>query len=206
MSSKIEICNLALGFLGEAPIADMDAQTPAAQFCKLYFRPALSELLREHPWNFATAREKLTPLEAPAAFAREYKCAYAYPALCLNLHFLIDEHGQKDRDFMLAFDVSRTIILSNLADAVAAFTRYVDDSTRFDPAFGMAFARKMQCMLVKPLLKNNTSLVKEAEELFRQALEAARLQDVRESRQIQDASSLWNGGHDLWADSVTKGF
>ena len=61
-------------------------------------------------------------------------------------------------------------------------------------------------MLVKPLLKNNTSLVKEAEELFRQALEAARLQDVRESRQIQDASSLWNGGHDLWADSVTKGF
>lgn len=85
MSSKIEICNLALGFLGEAPLADMDEQTPAAQFCKLYFRPALSELLREH-WNFATAREKLTPMEAQPPLP-EYKCAYAYPALCLNLHF-----------------------------------------------------------------------------------------------------------------------
>lgn len=205
MSSKIEICNLALGFLGEPPIADMDEKTPSAEVCKLYFKPALSELLREHPWNFATAREKLVPLEMPTAWESEYSFAYAYPAHCLSLHFLINPQGGKERNFMLAFDATRTVVLANLPGAVAAFTRYVDDTTRFDPAFCMAFARKMQCMLVKPLLKNNPNLVKEAEELFRQALEAARLQDVKESRQFQDASCLWNGGHDLWADHVTHG-
>lgn len=206
MSSKIEICNLALGFLGEPPIADMDEKAPSAEACKLYFRPALSELLREHPWNFAATRERLVPLELPSAWANEYTYAYAYPAQCLNLHYIITPAGVKDRNFMLAFDASRTVVLSDIKDATAAFTRYVDDTTRFDPAFAMAFARKMQCMLVKSLLKNNSSLVKEAEELYRQALEAARLQDVRESRQFQDEGRLWNGGHDLWADHVTKGF
>lgn len=206
MSSKIEICNLALGFLGEPRLVDIDEKTPSAENCKLYFKPALSELLREHPWNFASCREKLVLVETPSAWKNEYLFAYAYPEKCLNLHFLVNSCAEKERNFMLSFDVSRTIILSNASGAYALFTKYTDDTTRFDPSFIMAFARKMQCMLIKPLLKNNSGLVKEAEELYRQALESARLQDVREGRKFQDDSTLWNGGHDLWISNVERGF
>ena len=202
-SSKIEICNLALGYLGEPPIADLDEKRPAAIYCKLYLGPAIAAVLREHPWNFAQAREKLAPVTKPEGWYN-YSQAYALPNKCVNIHFLLSPGGFKSRNFEMADTDNRTILLTSIPQAVADFTRLIDDASRFDPYFVQVLARKLQAFIVKPLCKNNPPLVQEAETLYQRELEAARLQDAREGRRFQDASPGWDGGHDVWADVLRR--
>lgn len=204
MKSKIEICNLALGFMGAGSIADIDEKRPEAIYCKLYYRPALEKVLREHPWNFAQARERMALLDLPEVWGREYSYAYALPVNCVTMHYLVDESGARDRRFVLAHSLERTMVLANMRNPLAAFTRYVDDPARYDAYFTQVLARQLQCLLVKPLLKGNATVLREAEELYRQELEAARVQDAREGRQHQDDGSIWRAGHDFWTDRVER--
>lgn len=204
MASMIEICNLALGFLGEPPVADLNEQRPAARYCKLYLRPALEALLRDHPWNFAQDRERLTSIDVPDGWAGQYKHAYVMPAQCVRLHHLVTAGGCRVRCFALTDHGGRTLVLTSLENAVAEFTRLIDDANHYDALFSQVFARKLQCLLVKPLLKSSPSAVQEAETLYQRAMEEARVQDAREGRSFQDDGSLWYGGHDYWGDTVER--
>jgi hypothetical protein len=51
-----DICNLALGHLGEAPIADIDDDNTRARACLKHYDPTLEAVLRSHRWNFAQRR------------------------------------------------------------------------------------------------------------------------------------------------------
>ena len=200
----IAICNMALGYLGEPSIASIDERRPSAEYCKLYYRHALELVLREHPWNFAQARERLTPAAMPEGWSGVYAYAYVKPKKCVLLHFLMCEGGRKSVCFETVDVLDRTLILCNLDEAFAHFTRYIDDTGKYDTHFTQAVARKLQTFLVKPLLKSSASLLQEAETLYQRALEAARLRDAGEGRRFQDASANWNGGHDLWGDAVQR--
>lgn len=204
MASMIEICNLALGCLGEPPIADLNEKRPAARYCKLYLRIALESLLRDHPWNFAQARERLTPAAMPDAWAETYSLAYVLPARCVRLHHLVNARGERESRFALTDHEGRTLVLTHLEGAIAAFTRMTDDAGQFDALFSQALARKLAVLLARPLTKSGGQLMQELEAMLQRELENARTQDAREGRQAQDAASAWNGGHDLWADVVCR--
>lgn len=207
MSSKIEICNMALGFIGANHIADINENSPQAETCNLYYDTALEELLRAHPWNFAQQRERLVRVEMPDGLEREYSLAYAYPQKCMGIHFLMGVNGVKSRRFGVYTGLTRPIVATDIGDAVAAYTKRIDDATFYDRPFITALARRLQCLIVKPLLKNNPSLVKEAEELYRHELAAAQTADAREGRPFQDAQNVWDGGHDLgWCAAARQGF
>jgi hypothetical protein len=204
MASRIEICNLALGWIGEAPIADMDENRPPARYCRLYYPGALEDVLREHPWNFAQARERLAPVDVPEGWGMAYRHAYARPARCVALHFLVGEDGRTNEHFRHTDDGAATMILANIPRAFAQFTRLVEDTETYDSKFVQTLARRLQCLLVGALLKRNASAVQEAETLYRKVLAEAMTADAREGARFQDARALWNGGHDLWGDVVRR--
>lgn len=58
--TQLQLCNLALGHLGEAVITDINASTTAARACLLNYGPTRDEVLRSHRWNFAIKRARLT--------------------------------------------------------------------------------------------------------------------------------------------------
>lgn len=60
-ADETEICNLALGHLGEAPIDSLEEDTAAGRACALYYEQTRDAVLRSHRWNFAQTRELLTP-------------------------------------------------------------------------------------------------------------------------------------------------
>jgi hypothetical protein len=204
VASRIEICNLALGWLGESPIADMDENRPSARYCRLYYPAALEDVLREHPWNFAQARERLSPVEVPEAWAMSYRHAYARPGKCVVLHYLVTEDGRKAEHFRPADNGTGTIVLSNTPRAFGQFTRLAEDTNMYDAKFIQALARRLQCLLVGALLKHNTAAVQEAETLYNRALNEAKVTDAREGARFQDPGLPWNGGHDLWGDLVRR--
>lgn len=210
MASKIDICNMALSFIGCNTIADINEKSVEAEQCNLFYDTALEQVLREHPWNFAQARERLIGVDLPEAMQREYSFGYAYPQRCMAVQFLLDEAGRKSRRFEVFTGMTRPIIATDIEAAVAAFTKRIDDATFYDQQFVQVLARRLQCLIVKPLLKNNPSLVKEAEELYRHELAQAMTSDAREGRAFQDHENQWDGGHNLsgndWVSKATEGF
>lgn len=54
--TQLELCNVALGHLGEARIAALSDATAAARACSLHYAPVRDEVLRSHRWNFAMKR------------------------------------------------------------------------------------------------------------------------------------------------------
>lgn len=207
MASTIEICNLALGYVGEPPIASFDDRRPAAEYCKLYYDGALRALLREHPWNFATDREYLTPVDVPEAWQPTYTHAYVLPARCLHLQRLIDQHGNQSLSFTSAAHPAqgRDIILCRIPSAIAEFTRYVDNANAYGPFFIQALARKLQSMIARSLLKNSSGasqIIQEAETLYRQELESAKVHDAREGGRLSRLGTVWDGGHVYWEDAM----
>jgi hypothetical protein len=207
----ISIWNMALSFLGQPAVASQEENTPSAKYCRLHYESARNYVLRDHPWNFAEGRVRLTPLELPEAWQREYTQAYAYPNKCARLHSLIDQAGRSDERFKACWNGQRRIIVANLPEAVAAYTVLADDATAYDPAFALAVARRLQCLIIKGLLKSNPDALQEAEKLYLMALNDAKTADAREGRKFQDKSRLWQGGHydgseaGDWVDNLRRG-
>ena len=203
MASTIEIINMALGFIGERPVADRSEDRPQAIAASMYYQPALEWLLRQHPWNFAQARTRLALKDLPEGWEREYRFAYAYPNRCQRLHCLITPIGEKVIDrYSIANHEGGKIILCDIPEAVAAYTLTVSDSNVFDSAFVICLARRIQFMIVAYILKEHTTVIQAAERLFAQAFDEAKVQDAREGRQPQDSGNRWKADYNHWGDGI----
>lgn len=196
MPSAIEICNQALLFVGTRTIASMEEPTPEASYCRQFYDQAVQVVLRDHPWGFAQRREALAEALAPEGWQSEYAYAYAYPLDCLQAHYLMlgEERSQA---FTLGADNERTLLFTNLPDAVLAYTAYIKDESRFDPLFTEALSRKLQCLLTKPILKGNSRAVQEAETIYARTLGDAKTADAREGRPYGEAETPWT--NNPWA-------
>ena len=66
MASVVDICNLALGHLGDpATVSSIDPPegSAQAQHCARFYPIARDSLLEMHSWNFSTYREALAHLQ-----------------------------------------------------------------------------------------------------------------------------------------------
>jgi hypothetical protein len=84
INSKIDICNLALSFLGHKPITSIDPPVEnAAKTCNQHYDNARRELLRQHVWNFAVKRDSLAALTTTPVFG--FDTEYQLPVDFLRL-------------------------------------------------------------------------------------------------------------------------
>lgn len=61
MPSIIDVCNKALDKVGQNPITSLGDGGKAANACNRNWPLVRDTVLRDHPWNFAMAREVLAP-------------------------------------------------------------------------------------------------------------------------------------------------
>ena len=206
MYSVVQICNQALLLIGTRPIASLDEPTPEAAYCNQFYNQAVLSVLAEHAWGFAQRRERLAEVQVPEGWQSAYCKAYAYPLDCVQSHYLMTEDGrEKTQAYALAADNERTILLTNISSAVLAYTAHIKDATRFSPKFVEALSRKLQCLLVKPIMKGSSQAVKEAEELYARALSDAKTADSKEGQPFNDPETPWLDGNP-WADEVMGTF
>lgn len=121
MPSSVDICNLALSFLGDdACVASIDPpeESTQAQICARQYPLAVLALLEMHDWSFATEKARLTPLNygrrttdrvwtycngrrdrdrlhTTVADAHGWKHVYEVPSDCLRVISVEDEHFQR---------------------------------------------------------------------------------------------------------------
>lgn len=183
-SSEIEISNRALGRIGiDQLIESMDDPNNRARNCKLQYEPCRDEVLQDFPWNFAQASVQLSLVSGVTVPGWRY--AYRYPADCLKVHRITGPDGARimgmsgytvdvwDYDFLIPSKVpfqimadpvndGARLLVTDLDQACAWFTRKIIDPSQFSPLFRSALAWRMAMELglslkASPPLYNNAA-------------------------------------------------
>lgn len=159
MASEVDICNLALGHLGdEATVSSIDPPEGSAQaeHCERFYPIARDAVLSGHAWSFATKRVALALLstdETPDTWAY----AYALPSECLSPIAVFAPGATDDSegdDFIVEALADGTLVLyTNTEDATLRYVEQITDTTKFKPLVVAAIARLLASYLAGPLIK-----------------------------------------------------
>lgn len=189
-AGKIQIWNMALGFIGSRTVASESENTPEAIQCGLYWDNARRAALRDYPWHFAQTRAQLAEKVLPPLYEGVWKFAYGVPDRSLKVHGIYAPGGRRKLYFEMArYEDGTDVILTNTEHAIASYTRDVTEVARFDEDFVYALARKLACLVAIPILKNNSQKVQELVGLYNASLPAAHDADSSERRDVEEEDS-----------------
>lgn len=185
MASEVDICNLALGLLGDsATVSSINPPegSAQAQHCARFYTIARNTLLEMATWSFATRRAPLAQLDNSST---EWQFAYAMPAGVVNVIAVLPPDATDDysqtfsppdvQQFPLGTteidllnstytpqpytvevnDQGQSIILTNVENAVMRYTVTATDSAKFSPLFVVALSWLLASMLAGPLIKGD---------------------------------------------------
>lgn len=175
MASVVDICNLALSHLGQGSIASISEDTEPARLCNRHYTMARDAVLRNHPWNFASARAQLAALAQAPAF--EFANAFQLPADCLRALWLYNAEGY-------AWKVEGRTLLCDLTTVKLQYIKQVTDTAEFDALFVLALSHYIAMQIALPLTEDAVKRKAEAD-AYKLALQDAREVDAQEG--IPDA-------------------
>lgn len=220
MSSEVEICNLALSRLGDsATIASINPPEGSAQaeHCQRWYPVARDAVLELHDWGFATVRIALAEVASNWA---QWQHTYAYPADCLKVLEILDSTATDDFSMAMPVNcydngsssrgaiytpqpfttesdaVGNKIILTNQANALARYTRYITDTTKFSPLFRDTLSWYLASYLAGPVLKGETGIAvgQKCLQMAMGLLPQAKIASAQQQRQVPSHSVPWLAG------------
>ncbi|MBT7877693.1 MAG: hypothetical protein HN738_06390 [Gammaproteobacteria bacterium] len=184
MASEIDICNLALGHIGNkaevTAISPPDGSAEAAQ-CHKFYPLARDECLSDHNWGFAKRRQVLAQISGDAPSGWEYH--YTIP----NPYLVARQVVNTGYDTPIRFeiegdDTNGTIILANTEDAELWYTTKVTDTAKFPTKFIHALSWLLASYLALPLTRE-ASLKKATYEQYMVTLAGATTVDANAGKQ-----------------------
>ena len=217
MASEIDYCNLALSHLGDkAAVSSLTSSDSSvqAQLCARFY-PMARDVLLCYDWGFNSRREALSAAVLPSVVT-EWKYAYKPPSNMLRLLAVLDPAATDDfsapqfpaadaladwvtmpppprytpQPFVIeASDSGESVIYTNQESAVARYTIYVTDTSRFSPLFGDTLGWLLASYLAGPILKGASgikvgqAMLKQAEFSRAQAKSFDASQDTRKVEQ-----------------------
>jgi hypothetical protein len=198
-ASKIDIYNMALGFVGTRMIASPNESTPEAIQCDLYWDRARRTALRDYPYSFARKRVRLAEKALPDVYIGQWRRCYGLPDQVLKVHDVHDgQYGAVSRNSWRIENTGYELVILTRQDmAVADCTFDVEDTSLWDELFVMAMARKLACLIAIPLLKNNPSKLEELEQLYQMAVPKAEGHDASEREEVSRPDS-WLTARRSW--------
>jgi len=180
VTSAVDICNLALGHLGDvanvSSISPPDGSAQAAH-CARFYPIARDTLLEQHPWNFAMRRSALATVSGTIP---EWDYVYAAPADLLTIVAIQGNENEDDYSTRYAptdtaittpviaagqyvprrytvelDDFGNKVIRTDQDFAVIRYVAKVTDTTKFSPTFVMALSWHLAGMLAGPIIKGD---------------------------------------------------
>jgi hypothetical protein len=157
MSSKIEICNLALSHFGQDSIDTVDEASTSARRCKLLYDVCRRQALESHVWAFA-----LKTAQLPLSLETAYGWGYVYVLPSDNLRFvrvLNDGAHVDDKVDLLAtkhqaFEIAGGLLRSNIESVQIEYVQDLTDTTKFTAAFVTAVSYLLASHLAMSLTGN----------------------------------------------------
>ncbi|MES0811297.1 hypothetical protein ABLO27_17560 [Roseibium sp. SCPC15] len=135
--TSVEMANLALAHLKEAPIRDFDFSSVASRWFKNHYAAHRDAYLAMHDWDFAIALAKLPAESAKPPFRWAYR--YRKPSDCLRIP-LQTVNGNPDGN-VISFEIAGQHLLTDYAPPFPfRYLRRVTRETEFSPLFVHGFS------------------------------------------------------------------
>lgn len=186
MATEVDICNIALSYLGDrATVSSIDPPEGSAQadHCARFYPISRNQILAEHPWSFATHRAKLakvviSPVNAGSTFTLPNDCVRV-----VSVHDSNAPEGQYIENYTLESFNGYTVITCACDDIYIKYVSLNTPSAAFTPLFVDALAHLLASKLAGPLVPGTSgaSLAQEEMKIYNAFLNKAINQDAVQS-------------------------
>lgn len=184
--NEVDICNLALNFLGKGIIKSLSENTELARTCKLHYDRYRRILLKDYSWEFAERTMKLEPVEDFDDNVKGWDYVYRYPDDCLQVLKIYDgdDHRKDDKRekfFVQTVDyrLGTKVICCNLENAYMDYVSNEDDCNYFSEEFVEALAHYLAYGMAQALTGSEAKAQTELQ-YMQTALYQAKLRTARE--------------------------
>lgn len=219
MASEVDICNAALGELGDtATVASISPPSGGIQavHCARFYPIARDTLLEMHTWAFATKRVQPALLaETPPT---PWTYAYQSPSDVVNYLSILDPYATDDyseglaqygsvsgsysnsvgiytpQPFVVEMDAAgNQVIYTNQINAMLRYTGLVTDTTSFSPLFIEGLTKLLKSKLAGPVIKGaeGRAEAKSALQEFQAWFALASTSDANQRREKPAQSVGW---------------
>ncbi len=155
MPGETDVINVALRLVGASPIISRDDGTTPANTVDDLYDEVRDDLLRSHPWNFATKRVQLA--ESATAPTFEFDHAYALPNNWLRTISVHDnDAGHSTILFREEQVANQRVIVTSSDEVWLRYVAEVDDPNLMTADFRRALATALARDLAIPLASSNT--------------------------------------------------
>lgn len=165
MSSKVEICNLALGEIGVGEIQAIGEESPQGKKCALILPIVTDQLLSSHEWTFATINRTLATHSEPPPTDWAFRFDYP-PDAVRDIKIFVAGSSRTQQPIQhdkQRLDDNSEVTL--LADTDGICLRFVSNLTPvgdYDALFQEALVWRLAWKLALPLTRNGASIRREA--------------------------------------------
>jgi len=169
--TPLDVANMALGILVEAPILSLDDNNKAARLLNLHYETTRQSELIKHPWVFAIFRVDLAA-DGSTPTSDEYGYGYTVPDDALRVLPLTD-NGEAS-GIRIPFKQEGLLILTNYSGPrIIRYIGNMTDPADWDPLFVEAFAARLAMKVAMPLT-NKPSVLQGAQLVYNEAISEAR--------------------------------
>ena len=184
--NEVDICNLALNFLGKGIIKSLSENTELARTCKLHYDRYRRILLKDYSWEFAERTMKLEPVEDFGDNVKGWDYVYRYPDDCLQVLKIYDgddrrKDDQREKFFVQTVDyrLGTKVICCNLENAYMDYVSNEEDCNYFSEEFVEALAHYLAYGMAQALTGSEAKAQTELQ-YMQNALYQAKLRTARE--------------------------
>lgn len=184
--NEVDICNLALNFLGKGIIKSLSENTELARTCKLHYDRYRRILLKDYSWEFAERTMKLEPVEDFGDNVKGWKNVYRYPDDCLQVLKIYDgddrrKDDKREKFFVQTVDyrLGTKVICCNLENAYMDYVSNEEDCNYFSDEFVEALAHYLAYGMAQALTGSEAKAQTELQ-YMQNALYQAKLRTARE--------------------------
>lgn len=184
--NEVDICNLALNFLGKGIIKSLSENTELARTCKLHYDRYRRILLKDYSWEFAERTMKLEPVEDFGDNVKGWDYVYRYPDDCLQVLKIYNGNDRRKDDKREKFFVQTVdyrlgtkVICCNLENAYMDYVSNEEDCNYFSEEFVEALAHYLAYGMAQALTGSEAKAQTELQ-YMQTALYQAKLRTARE--------------------------
>lgn len=184
--NEVDICNLALNFLGKGIIKSLSENTELARTCKLHYDRYRRILLKDYSWEFAERTMKLEPVEDFGDNVKGWDYVYRYPDDCLQVLKIYDgddrrKDDKREKFFVQTVDyrLGTKVICCNLENAYMDYVSNEEDCNYFSEEFVEALAHYLAYGMAQALTGSEGKAQTELQ-YMQTALYQAKLRTARE--------------------------
>lgn len=215
VASVLDVWNQALSEVGaRGQVTSLTENSKEATICNIHYNNTRTSILRAAPWACARFQASLTVLESyqnvPPNNQIPWMYSYTYPADCLKLRYLLCPPVLDNSTIVTTGDVlqwylpsrrnrflpgldttgTQKVILTNVSNAMAVYTKDLQDVTLWDSGLWDAVVAALQAKIVIPLT-GNVQMKKTFEDLAMGSITEARAQDGNEALPTSDHMPDW---------------